>query len=196
MTIAELIIGCLLVLMVVTLGDWTFKDIALFAAAASLNLFFFVLLVVRRRKGRLLFLTLAAVFLIVLVVRLPVLFPLRTHIRGRAFHDAPLERVLQHISAQRQEWPRWRFEVYDERAAKETVTVTIPQNCTLRQALDCIAQAIQCDYDWVWHKACGNEPTPGCATFRLWRPGNTITSLSDYFLFVDGHDVWKPERAK
>ena len=196
MNLIELIMGCFVAFMIVMLGGWTFMDIAFFITAAILMLFFFLLLLVRKKKGEFIFLIFSVLLMIVVAIKLPVLFPLRTHIQGGTFHNESLATVLQHISTQRQEWPVWKFRVYDEKAANSPVTVIIPDDCTLQQALDAIAQATQCDYDWFWSKGCGNAPTPGYAAFCFRRSGDKITSMSDAFLYIDSHDAWQPERPK
>lgn len=174
------------------LVDWTFKDVAFFSIATALMLFY--ALTVRKKGGRtpfvirLPFVIIALVCLVIVVMKLPVLFPLRMHIKGGTFQDASLATILQHISKQQQESPYWRFLLYDKAAVNKRVSLTIPDKCTLKQALDSISESVQCDYDWYWNKA-SNTP-PNCVTIRLWQRGSTLTSKSDYILFVQGSDVW------
>jgi hypothetical protein len=177
--------------------DWPFKNLAFLSLAALLMLFFAVAIRKKAEQGpplfllRLPFMVFAVVLLVIVVVKLPVLFPLSTHLTGRTFHNASLAEVLQYISEQRCEAPYWRFKVYDEQAVNAPITMTIPDDCTLREALDSLCRSIGCTYDWYWNRAFNTTP-PNCAAFYLHRKGSKVDFTSDYFLSVQGSHVWRP----
>jgi hypothetical protein len=193
-TLVEVVVLLFLAVMLALLGQWTFQDVALLIAVTIVFVVLFLMTVAKAGRKALVFLAVALIPLTFLLVKLPILYPLRTHLKGGAFQSVPLATVLQHISEQKPDVPIWRFEVYDKKAAESLITVTLPDSCTLQQVLDRVAECVQCDYDWCWHKCCGNEPSPGCATFRLRGRGSTLASLSEYYLFVEQDRVYRPEK--
>lgn len=129
------------------------------------------------------FLIASLAFALLLAFRAQVLFPLSTRLVGTDFHDEHLSEVLQYISSQQLQRPYWRFNVYDVRAANARVTITIPDGCTLRQALDSVSQSVGCSYVWHWHTMF--RPPPICANFDFYRSGTEIDYRSEPSLFVN-----------
>jgi hypothetical protein len=175
-----------------------FGDITFFSVAALLMLFIAVAIRKKTEQGptllllRLPFIVFALVFLVIVAVKLPMLFPLSTRLPGRTFHNASLAEVLQYISEQRHERPYWRFQVYDEQAVNIPFGMTIPDGCTLREALDSVSRRINCTCDWYWSRGGDSYSRPIHATFLLRRKGSKLDYTSDYFLFVQGSHVWRP----
>src|SRR5262249_13953249 len=104
---------------------------------------------------------------------------------------APLATVLQDLSKQKNEMPYWRFEVFDREAVKKRVTVTIPEDSTLRDALDIVLGSVDCSYDWCWHSPYGGRPN--CALFLVYKNGTKFDAASNFKLFVEGSTVIQNE---
>lgn len=189
MNLVRLIMLLIIGLSAGLLINWTFRGIALISICGLIVFFSALTLApkVRNWRARLVVSIPGVVCMIFVATQLPLLFPLKTRVREEEFHDASVAKVLQCISQQRQERPLWQFEVYDEGAVTKRITMSIPAGSTLQQALDIVAESIQCDYDWHWYDTSGSVPM--CAVFCLRRRENAEASPEPVFV-VRGGNVW------
>jgi hypothetical protein len=123
----------------------------------------------------------------------PLASPLNQRIAGARFEQASLAEVLAHIARQRQKTPSWRFYVYDEELANGTVSLEIPDGCTLEEALEIVCGSVKGEYEWHWFKTCGHSASPDSARFHL-RPAGAEMSRNDHVLHVSRWEAVRPQR--
>jgi prepilin-type N-terminal cleavage/methylation domain-containing protein len=172
-TLVELLVCLSIGLLLVSLVNWTFQGLALLVYAEAFCVGLALLAAVRLEWKAMAAACMPAAFVAVpLVGMLPTALP--THfarVEGAEFRAAPLEQVLEHLAAQHPGDPYWRFELSAAELANLPTTVVIPSGCRLGRALELVASAAGCEYDWHWFKGCGNAPSPLRAGFRFWPEG-------------------------
>jgi len=177
-------------------GFWTHVSIAVVSSV------FAVIAIVQSR--RLTGVILIALALLIAVTNSPTvrkMFPLQDTVNANEFRDAKVAEVLLHIAKSNDEFPTWRFHVSTQRLAYSTVSMTIRPNATLEETLDELMVKSGAQYEWNWHKHCGNCPSPLCASFYV----TTDDSIdqSDYDLLISRYEIFdsaafneEHERAK
>ena len=172
-SLVELLVCLSIGMLLVSLVNWTFLSLALLVYAEAFCVVFALLAAIRVGWKALAAACVPATLIAVpLVGMLPTALP--THfarVEGAEFRAAPLEQVLEHLASQHPDVPYWRFELSTAALADQPTTVAIPPGCRLGRALDLVATAAGCEYDWHWFKGCGNAPSPLRAGFRFWPEG-------------------------
>jgi hypothetical protein len=102
--------------------------------------------------------------------------PLPTVIHGTRFDQTPLPEALYYLAVQKRDWPRWTFHIDQRELMDATVTVSLPDRCTLEEALGRVCQAAGAQYSWHWWKSGGNAPEPLSAKFLIRRAGSSTES--------------------
>ncbi len=151
---------------------------------SALSLFLAIYAMIRSRK------LLSGLFLVVaLVIAVPNLptvgkmFPFQYRVAPIVFKDATVADVLQHIAKPNGGYPFWRFRVSTRALANRRVSLTLKQDSRLGEALDLLMKQADSRYEWNWHKSCGNEPSPLCASFFV--SNGKVTDKSDFAVTVD-----------
>ena len=156
---------CLLAFFLCLTLPWTFCDLALlgFCVLASS----YLAATTRTRPVRWITSAGALGMAVTLLLLLPEALPLQARVRGARFENAPLAEVLRYVALQKTTAPYWRFYLVDEPTSRRRISVTLRESASLREALDVIATASDCNYRWNWHKACGKELRGNkCLKFR------------------------------
>jgi hypothetical protein len=136
-------------------------------------------------------------FYIPFFLMFPTVFPMQlARIKEAHYVETPLVQVLSDISAQKEDFPFWRFHIEDRRLAKSKVTVDIPDRCRLGMALQIISEKTNCDMKWYWNRFCGNAPSPNCACFRFYRHGSDYEKCWDSRVIVNRDCVFGLEEEK
>ncbi len=164
-------------------GFWTVIPVAV----VSLLLAFFAFIRSRRLISSLLAI-IAVLRTIPSISTVAEMFPLRQAVQAKEFQDPTVTDVLYHLAKSKSDFPVWRFHVSTQQIAYQRVSLTIPADARLGDTLNAIMQKIDGDYEWNWHKHCGNEPSPLCASFYI--SGNGPIERSDYALLIDRHEVF------
>ena len=160
-------------------GGWTFPWIVFLIYVTVLTTIGGIwATLINGRKGFLAGMVFLLPCLIGLLLTVPMMFPtVFCYVHGVQYRNAKLSSVLSNLSQQKTTAPCWRFTIATRELADLPVTVDIPDNCRLGKALELIADGADCEFDWYWHKFCGNEPIPGMAVFE-YRPLGTSTNHS------------------
>lgn len=136
-------------------------------------------------------------FFVPFLLMFPTVFPMQlAHVREAHYADAPLFKVLQDISLQKDEDPYWRFHIEDKELAQSKITVNIPKGCRLGTALTLITGSAGCEMRWTWHKGCGNEWSPICASFYIYRPGCNEEKIWESKVMINQKNVYGIEENK
>jgi hypothetical protein len=120
---------------------------------------------------------------------IPKMFPLRHTVHAATFTDATVADVLGHVAKSKREPPYWRFHVSDQMLAERRVRMTIPENASLADALHALMAETGASYVWNWHKFCGNEPSPLCASFYI--ADDASGDRDEYYLLIDRNGTAK-----
>lgn len=140
------------------------------------------------------FLLVAIVIGVLNLPTVPRMFPLRHRVEPAFFTDAKVADVLHHIARSKPDAPYWRFHVSNQQLAYTRVTMTIPDNASLGETLDLVVAQTGASYTWNWHKACGNEPSPLCASFYF---TNDVTrDRYDNELLIDRYAIMDSAATK
>jgi len=123
---------------------------------------------------------------ILILPTIPKMFPLRHVVEPASFNNATVADVLRHIAKSKDDAPYWRFYVSRERLSGTRISMTIPPNSTLGEILDMLMTETGASYRWGWHKCCGNEPSPLCASFYISR--DVDRDGHENVLLIDRHD--------
>jgi hypothetical protein len=115
---------------------------------------------------------------------IPLMFPLSAAAPAETFTEAPLTEVLRHLSkASGDELPR-RFYVATRELGDMRVTMTIPSDANLRDALDSLMAKTGATYSWRWYKMCGLSSSPDCAAFYISRKGEAKRDRYEHELII------------
>jgi hypothetical protein len=166
-------------------GFWTVIPLAILAV------FFGIYTLVRSRASHALPFGIVAVSIAMLnLPTVPKMFPLRYKVQPASFKDAKVADILQHIAQSNDDRPSWRFHVSDQHLGYTRVTMTIPDHASLSQALDLLMTETGASYTWNWHKFCGNEPSPLCASFYVSHDAYPSRDLLDYKLLISRDNIF------
>jgi prepilin-type N-terminal cleavage/methylation domain-containing protein len=185
LTLVELLVVLVVIGLLMALVDGGPYAVLWCLVPACVAVTFAVVVAVRgRRKACLIACAFACSFLIPVAIAIPSLFPTYfSRLDGAHYQNAELATVLTDIAVQKQDAPYWRFYV-PQRLAHAKVNVQIPQDCSLGEALDLVASAGKCQYDWHWHSMFSNRP-PICAAFCFRSNGTKPEDL----LIVDRYGI-------
>jgi hypothetical protein len=117
------------------------------------------------------------------------MFPLASAAPTGTFANAPFADVLCHLSKVNGDRPPWRFYVATRELGAAQITMTIPPDSNLDNALETLMAKAGASYSWSWHKFCGNAPSPDCASFYISRNGDRERDRCDYELIVSRGEV-------
>ena len=142
------------------------------------------------KKGFLFWSVVLLVCMIGIVLTLPMMFPRSlARLSGQQYKNEKLSMILSSISQQKNTAPYWRFYIATQELADVRLNVDIPKGCRLDEALDIIATKADCEYEWHWHKHCGNEPIPHCAVFSFRPRGTTADQFAESAVLIDRHSI-------
>ena len=164
-------------------GFWTVMPVAVVSLLLALLAFC--------RSRRRISAILAVIVLVIAIPNIqtiPEMYPLRHPVKAANFQDTSVVDVLHHVARSKSDFPVWRFHIATHELAHQSVSITIPDDAKLGDTLDALVQQFGGDYQWNWHKHCGNEPSPLCASFYV--SNGAQTERDDYVVFVDRHDVF------
>ncbi len=178
---------CISGLMPFSIVDWTFSDLA-FQGYVTISVAALAATVKSRQFRRIA--TVVSIILAVLfLTSLPVLFPLRTPLKGGHFEDVPLAEVLEYISRQKPTRLYWRFHVPGQAMTRRRITVELSDGLTLGEALHKVAAASGCEFHWGWHKFMGCDTSPICASFHFRGVGAPVDHERLDSVIIDRHEV-------
>jgi hypothetical protein len=170
------------------LPHWTFQHAAMFWSGAIILLIF--ALISRSKAGRIVCVVLALACSAAAAREYADAYPLWVRVAGGQFRAVPLSSLLIQLAKQRQQRPYWTFIVCDKQLAGSTISVDIPDRCTLQEALEVVSRSLHCQWNWQWH---GGEPTPLCVIFSIGRLGEKAPSWGDQgYLVVDRKGILFP----
>jgi hypothetical protein len=182
-TLLERVLLCIIALFLLKVIPWTFQNIASWYFGGAIC--GFLALTSKRRIGLALGSAAAIACLITAIVSTTVWTqPLRTKISGTNFAATPLTNVLQYLANQKQNWPSWRFFIYNTNLPATEVTVDLPKSCTLGDALEQIGASAKCDFSYSWFASCGNAASPSCARFAVREHGSRSGNESSPSVFI------------
>lgn len=164
-------------------GFWTIASVGLLFALLSI-----VACLWSRRGEAIAFGLIAVMIAITISPTVPQMFPLRHDIEPASFINATMAEVLHHVAKSKKDHPSWRFFVSDQDFGYTRISVTIPEGESLRETLSRLMQMTGGSYTWNWHKCCGNEPSPLCASFHI--SGDGSIDRSEYDLMITENEIY------
>jgi len=169
---------------------WTFWDIAMFWWLALIG----VVIALTSRSKLAVLIGAAGTLGCILAAAIMTaqVLPLPTRITGADFAAKPLNEVLQYLARQNKAYPHWDFFIYDAKLAETRVTLSLPKNCTLGEALDGISRSANCEFSYSWRKGCGNATRPICAFFHVTQPRGKTPHWSKPHVWIDNERIWSP----
>jgi hypothetical protein len=115
-------------------------------------------------------------------------FPMRLQLQKKSFVNRSVHSILWQISQQRDRPPRWRFFVHPD-IASQNISMQISEGDSLEEALNRVCHAADGQFDWHWHDACGNAPTPLCAEITVYPRGNSASNSERAGWMVHSEDL-------
>lgn len=188
LTLVEVLVILWVIGLLVSLVGWPYRGLEVLVLTACVAAIVAVFVGIRRGwKAFAIFCSPAVLCLIAIAVMLPNVFPTQfNRVDGGEFEDIELVKVFSTIAAHKTERPAWRFRVPDRELAHTRISVAIPPGCRLNTALELIANAADCEYDWHW---CGVPPSR--ADFLFYRRGTKVDWPNTASVNIDHNHVWQ-----
>ena len=114
--------------------------------------------------------------------------PLQHKVHRATYVNEPLPYILRAIAQQRTTGPDRRFVICDQLTLNKQLTLSIPNGCTLGEAMKRITTATETEYDWHWFSWCGNTYPPTTAKIYIYEADSGMTRG---FWETNGKRVWR-----
>jgi len=197
-TLVELLVVLAIFFFFVFMFPWTFKAFVFWGTLTSV-LGVLSIIVAFRRGWKAFLVALIPVIgcLVPFVLMVPTVYPMQfARLQAGHYENVPLVKVLSDISLQKANSPYWRFHIEDRELAEKRISVDLPDGCRLGEAMKLIAERSNCEMKWNWHKFCGNEPSPICASICFLRHGADLEKFWDTNVMIERDSIFGLEEKR